>query len=81
MPEPPSHAARLDAFADRDDELRTALHALPPKQRGAVVYRYLADMPYAAVAAELEISEAAARRNAADGIASLRARYPKGPTR
>ena len=47
-----------------------ALDALPPKQRGAVVYRYLADLPYAEVAALLDSSEAAARRSAADGIAS-----------
>lgn len=69
-----------DGGVERDEELRAALQALPPKQRGAVVHRYLADMPYAQVAAELEISEAAARRNAADGIATLRAHYSKGTT-
>ena len=61
---------RLDAPVD--DDLRTALDRLPPKQRGAVVYRYLADMAYADVAALLDSSEAAARRSAADGIAALR---------
>ena len=60
------------------DDLRTALDGLPFKQRGAVVYRYLADLPYAEVGALLECSEAAARRNAADGIASLRKSYQKG---
>src|SRR5205085_4450916 len=50
-----------------DPELHGALAALPFKQRGAVVYRYLADLPYAEVAALLECSEPAARRNAADG--------------
>jgi RNA polymerase sigma factor (sigma-70 family) len=70
-----------DGPVEHDDELRAALQALPPKQRGAVVYRYLADMPYAHVASELEISEAAARRNAADGIANLRAHYSKGTSR
>jgi DNA-directed RNA polymerase specialized sigma24 family protein len=60
-----------------DSELHTALAGLPPKQRGAVVYRYLADLPYAEVAALLECSEVAARRNAADGIARLRRHYGK----
>jgi RNA polymerase sigma factor (sigma-70 family) len=60
-----------------DTELHSALAALPFKQRGAVVYRYLADLPYAEVAALLECSEAAARRNAADGIARLRRDYQK----
>jgi RNA polymerase sigma factor (sigma-70 family) len=60
-----------------DTELQSALAALPPKQRGAVVYRYLADLPYAEVAALLECSEAAARRSASDGIASLRRSYGK----
>ncbi len=60
-----------------DSELHGALAALPPKQRGAVVYRYLADLPYAEVATLLECSQAAARRNAADGIARLRRHYGK----
>ena len=42
-----------------------------------MVYRYLADLPYTEVAALLECSEAAARRNAADGIARLRRDYQK----
>ena len=60
-----------------DTELHGALAALPYKQRGAVVYRYLADLPYAEVATLLECSAAAARRNAADGIARLRLLYQK----
>jgi DNA-directed RNA polymerase specialized sigma24 family protein len=60
-----------------DTELHLALAALPPKQRAAVVYRYLADLPYAEVAGLLECSQAAARRSAADGIASLRRHYGK----
>jgi RNA polymerase sigma factor (sigma-70 family) len=60
-----------------DADLHSALAALPPKQRGAVVYRYLADLPYAEVAALLDCSQAAARRSAADGIASLRRHYGK----
>jgi RNA polymerase sigma factor (sigma-70 family) len=60
-----------------DTELHGALAALPFKQRGAVVYRYLADLSYAEVGRLLECSEAAARRNAADGIARLRRHYQK----
>jgi RNA polymerase sigma factor (sigma-70 family) len=58
---------------DRDDELRAAVEALPFKQRWAVIYRHLADLSYADIGALLECSEAAARRNTADGIAKLRA--------
>lgn len=57
-----------------DAELWGTLAALPEKQRGAVVYHYVADLPYAAVAELLDTSEAAARRAAADGVAALRVR-------
>jgi RNA polymerase sigma factor (sigma-70 family) len=62
-----------------DTELHGALAALPAKQRGAVVYRYLADLSYSEVGALLECSQAAARRSAADGIARLRRHYEKEP--
>lgn len=61
--------------AEPDTELRDAVRALPPKQRGAVVYHYLADLPYHEVGKLLGTSEAAARRSAADGIAALRITY------
>jgi RNA polymerase sigma factor (sigma-70 family) len=60
-----------------DSELHGALAGLPDKQRSAVVYRYLADLPYAEIGALLECSQAAARRNASDGIARLRREYRK----
>lgn len=60
----------------RDDDLWDAVRALPDKQRLAVAYRYVADLPYAEVAAAMGTSEAAARRNAADGVKALRRRYP-----
>lgn len=56
----------------RDLDLWGAVAALPFKQRSAVAYHYLAGLPYAEVGALLETSEAAARRSAADGIATLR---------
>jgi RNA polymerase sigma factor (sigma-70 family) len=58
--------------ADPDTALWAALAGLPDKQRGAVAYHYVADLPYAEVAELLGTSAAAARRSAADGIASLR---------
>jgi RNA polymerase sigma factor (sigma-70 family) len=60
-----------------DEDLRTALVGLPDKQRRAVVHRYLADLSYAEIGVLLDSSEVAARRSAADGIASLRRTYPR----
>jgi RNA polymerase sigma factor (sigma-70 family) len=62
-----------------DEDLWDAVRALPDKQRAAVAYRYVADLPYAQVGALMGTSEAAARRNAADGVKALRRRYPVSP--
>ena len=70
MPETPAAAT-----AERDDDLVEALDRLPDKQKHAVVYHYLADLPYADVAAILGGSVDASRRAAADGIAALRRTY------
>jgi RNA polymerase sigma factor (sigma-70 family) len=59
----------------RDDDLAQALRRLPPKQQRAVAYHYLAGLPYADVADILGGSTDAARRAAADGIATLRHTY------
>lgn len=74
----PDLPAAADATepAGLDDSLTEALAALPSKQQGAVVYRYLADLSYAEIAELLECSEAAARRSASDGIARLRRFLP-----
>jgi RNA polymerase sigma factor (sigma-70 family) len=82
----PTDAALDRAGADTipepaDDALQDALAQLPPKQRAAVVYRYLADLAYSEVGALLESNEAAARRSAADGIASLRKHFTRGAPR
>lgn len=61
-----------------DHDLRALVVALPPKQQAAVIYRYLADLPYDEIARQLRSSEAAARRSAADGIAALRGALMKG---
>jgi DNA-directed RNA polymerase specialized sigma24 family protein len=61
---------------DPDDALVEALAALPSKQHDAVLYHYVAGLPYAQVAVILGGTTAAARRAAADGIAALRRTYP-----
>jgi RNA polymerase sigma factor (sigma-70 family) len=61
---------------ERDDDLADALTRLPTKQKQAVAYHYLAGLPYSDVAAILGGSTDAARRSAADGIATLRRTYP-----
>ena len=68
--------------AETEPQLADALTRLPPKQKQAVAYHYLAQLPYADVAALIGGSADAARRAAADGIASLRRTYPQqGPHR
>ena len=63
--------------ADSHDlDLDAAVGALPPKQRQAVAYHYLAGLPYSEIAVILDSSVTAARRAAADGIATLRRTYP-----
>jgi RNA polymerase sigma factor (sigma-70 family) len=59
-----------------DDDLAEAITRLPAKQKQAVAYHYLAGLPYADVAAILGGSTEAARRAAADGVATLRRSYP-----
>jgi RNA polymerase sigma factor (sigma-70 family) len=73
--DPPESPARERADA-HDLDLDAALAALPPKQRQAVAYHYLAGLPYSEIAVILDSSVAAARRAAADGIATLRRTYP-----
>lgn len=72
------------ADADRRDlDLSLSLSSLPEKQRYAVVYHYLAGLPYKEVAVIIGGSADAARRAAADGIAALRrtARQAEGADR
>jgi RNA polymerase sigma factor (sigma-70 family) len=57
---------------DPDPDLAAALALLPDKQRQSVAYHYLAGLPYAEIAAIVGGTVEAARRAAADGIATLR---------
>lgn len=63
-----------------DDELADAVRSLPDKQRLSVTLHYLADLPYAQVAAELGGTPEAARRAASDGLRTLRRRLASPTT-
>jgi RNA polymerase sigma factor (sigma-70 family) len=58
-----------------DPGLWEAVGKLPPKQRAAVVLRFVSDLPFRQVGRILDISEVAARQNVHEGIAHLRKEY------
>lgn len=71
-------SAAQDAPADSSpDGLWEAVGELPPKQRTALTLRYAADAPYEVVAAVMQISEAAARRNVHEALKRLREEYQR----
>ena len=76
--DPPDAGSTSGADA-RDLDLADALARLPHKQKHAVVYHYLAGLPYAEVAALIGGTAEAARRAAADGVHTLRESYPGAP--
>jgi RNA polymerase sigma factor (sigma-70 family) len=57
---------------ERDPELWEAVAELPDKQRAAVALRFAADLRYREIAAAMETSEEAARRNVHEGLRKLR---------
>ena len=73
---PVEHALEPPGHQEPDDDevaaLRTALAALPDKQRRVLAYHYLGGLPYADIAALVGGTPEAARRAAADGRRSLR---------
>jgi RNA polymerase sigma factor (sigma-70 family) len=87
--ETPEHAATAAADgpgpgpgpgSGLDSDLAEAVAGLPAKQKQVIAYHYLAGLPYAEVAAILGGTADAARRAAADGIATLRRTYAWGAT-
>ncbi|MGH9118486.1 MAG: RNA polymerase sigma factor [Acidimicrobiales bacterium] len=72
---PPEQAVDDDAahaVIEADGDLWMAVDRLPPKQRMAVVARFVNDLPYADIAAMAGGTEAAARQNVRAGLATLR---------
>jgi RNA polymerase sigma factor (sigma-70 family) len=55
-----------------EDELWGAVRELPPRQRSAVVLRFLADLAHRDIASAMGCSEEAARRSLHEGLARLR---------
>jgi RNA polymerase sigma factor (sigma-70 family) len=68
----PDTAAVAGQHADGAPELWAAVRRLPHKQRAAVFCRSVLGMPYGELAALLDSSEDAARRNVHQGLKTLR---------
>ena len=60
------------AAADLDDPLWVAVRLLPPRQRAAVVHRYVLDLPYERIAELIGGSADAARANVSQAMRTLR---------
>ena len=56
-------------------EVWTSVRALPAKQRTAIALRFLAGSSHAEIAAVMQTSEEAARRNVHEGLKRLRTEY------
>lgn len=67
-----AEVASEDGIPERDEQLWTAVGALPPKQRAAVALRYGSDLPHAEIAGALGCSPEAARRSLHEGLKRLR---------
>jgi RNA polymerase sigma factor (sigma-70 family) len=76
LPDLPAPApAAAGGGSDRVFEL---VRDLPPKQRGAVVLRYVLDLPHAEIGRVLDCTTESARRSLHDGLAKLRAQAEEG---
>ncbi|MFS8100311.1 SigE family RNA polymerase sigma factor [Lentzea alba] len=62
-------------FSDPDSRLHAALQQVPPKQRAALVLRYVHDLSIEQTAAELGCSEGNVKSQTARGLATLREAY------
>jgi len=69
----PVRPSGLGIPGDGRREVLDAVGQLPPKQRQAVAYHYLAGLPYKDVSELLGVTPEAARRAGADGVKALRA--------
>jgi RNA polymerase sigma factor (sigma-70 family) len=73
LPDPPDRPAPPVNLPD--PELWEAVGKLPPKQRAAIVLRFVSDLSFREVGRILDTSEAAARQNVREGLAHLRKEY------
>ncbi len=65
------------AAAERpDDALWRTVRGLPPKQRVAIVHRFVLDLAYAEIGERMGTSEEAARQNVSAGLRRLRREVP-----
>lgn len=55
-----------------DDSLWVTVRGLPPKQRAALVHRYVLDLAYGEIGERMGTSEEAARQNVSAGLRRLR---------
>lgn len=67
-----ARADPADTTSEPDLALWDAVADLPPKQRLAVGYRFMVDLPYSDIARLMDISEVAARQNVRAGLKKLR---------
>jgi RNA polymerase sigma factor (sigma-70 family) len=67
-----SGGGALAVAEEGEEELWAAVRALPPKQRAAVVLRFVNDFSHREVARVMDCSEEAARRSLHEGLAKLR---------
>jgi len=68
----PERAARPETYGSVDPAVASAVQALPPRQRVAVVHRLVFDRTYADVAALMGSTEETARANVSQGVRRLR---------
>lgn len=61
-----------DVQGAADEGLWSAVRGLPPKQRAAIVHRFVFDLAYRDVGERMAISEEAARQNVHAGLRRLR---------
>ena len=76
VPEPAAHDGAAPP-SEGEPELWEAVRELPPKQRTAIVHRYVNDLPYAEIAAIVGCSEEAARQNVRAGLGNLRGAWAR----
>lgn len=72
LTDPDGHPGKADDDGPDATALWTAVAALPPKQRSAVVLRFALDLRFREVGEAMGCSEAAARRSVHEALKSLR---------